>query len=44
MRRRGIAPALVDATISSSGQVVPSVKGREIYQAIGADAGDCSCA
>lgn len=31
MRRRGIAQAEVVRTIRNSGQVLPSVKGREIY-------------
>jgi Domain of unknown function (DUF4258) len=34
MKRRGISRALAEATIRAPGQVVPSEKGREIYQAI----------
>jgi len=34
MRRRGIKPAQVRQMIRSPGQVVPSVKGREIYQGL----------
>lgn len=34
MKRRGITPAMVEATIRSPGQVIPSVKGREIYQSL----------
>ncbi len=34
MKRRGISFPLVKATIRSPGQIVPSVKGRQIYQSI----------
>jgi hypothetical protein len=32
MKRRGISRVSAEATIREPGQVVPSVKGREIYQ------------
>ena len=32
MKRRGIARTLAEAAIRVPGQVVPSAKGREIYQ------------
>jgi len=34
MKRRGISRALAEATIRSPGQIVPSVKGRTIYQSL----------
>jgi hypothetical protein len=34
MKRRGIRPAEVRRMIRNPGQVVPSVKGREIYQGL----------
>ena len=34
MRRRGIGQAEVVRTIRNPGQVLPSVKGREIYQSL----------
>lgn len=34
MKRRGISRSSVEATIRAPGQVVPSRKGREIYQSI----------
>ncbi|MSQ97112.1 MAG: DUF4258 domain-containing protein [Gemmataceae bacterium] len=34
MKRRGISQALAEATIRAPGQVVPSVKGRDIYQSL----------
>jgi uncharacterized protein YuzE len=34
MKRRGISRALAEATIRAPGQVVPSKKGREIYQSL----------
>ncbi len=34
MKRRGISRDLVEATIRAPGQVVPSVKGRDIYQSL----------
>ena len=34
MKRRGISRNLVEAVIREPGQIVPSVKGREIHQSI----------
>jgi hypothetical protein len=34
MKRRGINRSAVIATIRKPGQVIPSVKGREIYQSL----------
>jgi hypothetical protein len=34
MKRRGITAALVIRTIRSPGQVMPSVRGRSIYQSL----------
>ncbi len=34
MKRRGISFPLVRATVRSPGQIVPSVKGRQIYQSM----------
>jgi hypothetical protein len=39
MRRRGIRPGDVFRTIRNPGQVLPSVKGREIYQRLIGTAG-----
>jgi hypothetical protein len=34
MKRRGIRPGEVIQTIRNPGQVLPSVKGREVYQSL----------
>ena len=34
MKRRGISQSSAEATVREPGQVVPSVKGREIYQSL----------